>query len=92
MPTEIKLPFRPDWYLAENLRAQGFDVNLAVTRADGAELSDADRRTIRAAVVALAAHDAEVYRDFVKANVARGKAHKATEKGAKRKAAKRPPR
>lgn len=62
MPNEHRAPFRPDWPLAENLRANGFEAELVVRRADGAPLSEADRKHIDAAAKALAAHDREVYR------------------------------
>jgi len=62
MSTEHRTAFRPDWPLAENLRANGFEAELVVRRADGAPLSEADRKHIDAATKALAAHDREVYR------------------------------
>lgn len=74
---ELQLPFRPDWFLSVNLRAQGFNVALAVTRTDGAELSELDQRTVRAAVVALAEADRQAYAAFKAANAAAAKARRA---------------
>lgn len=65
MSTEHRTAFRPDWPLAQHLRANGFEVELVVRRTDGAALSEADRKHIDAAAKALAVHDREVYLAWV---------------------------